>query len=52
MSKTRSKQDSEEWGNCSNVLKTIVKKSTEGSLVCCANRPMGVRSPMSKNRLK
>ena len=42
MSKTRSKQGSEEWGNCSNVSKTIVKQSIEESLVYCANGPMGV----------
>ena len=52
MSKTRSKQGSEEWGNHSNVSKTILKQIISGSLVYCANGPMGVSSPMSKNRLK
>ena len=31
---------------------TIVKQSIEVSLVYCANRPMGVSSPMSKTRSK
>ena len=52
MSKTRSKQGCDEWGNCSNVSKTIVKQSIEGSLGYCSNDTMGVRSPMSKTRLK
>ena len=52
MSKTRSKQDREEWGNQSNVYKIIVKKSIEGSLGYYANGPMGVSSPMSKTRPK
>ena len=43
MSKTRSKQGSEEWGNCSYVSKSMVKQSIEGSLGYCANGPMGVR---------
>ena len=32
--------------------KTIVKQGIEGSLGYCANGPIGVISPMSKNRLK
>ena len=48
MSKTRLNKGSEEWGNCSIVSKTIVKKSIEGSLGYCANGPVGVSSPMSK----
>ena len=52
MSKTRSKQGSDEWGNLSNVSNTIVKQSIEVSLVYCANGPMGVSSPMSKTRSK
>ena len=48
MSKTRSKQGSEEWGDFSNVSKTMVKQSIEGSLGYCANGTMGVGSPMSK----
>ena len=52
MSKTRSKQVSEEWGNRSNVSKTIVKQSIEVSLVYFSNGPMVVSSPMSKTRSK
>ena len=52
MSKTRSKQGSDEWGNLSNVSNTIVKQSIEVSLGYCANGPMGVSSPMSKTRSK
>ena len=52
MSKTRSKQGSDEWGNCSNVSKTILKQIIEGSLGYCANGPMGVSLPMSKTRSK
>ena len=52
MSNIGSKQGSYEWGNCSNVSKTIVKQIIEGSLVYCANGPMGVSSPISKTRLK
>ena len=52
MSKTRLKQGSDEWGNCSNVSKTISKQKIEGSLGYCANGPMGVSSPMSKTRAK
>ena len=52
MSKTRSKQGSDEWGNFSNVSKTIVKQSIVGSLGYCANRPMRVRSTMYKTRSK
>ena len=48
MSKTRSKQGSEEWGNHSNVSKTIVNQSIEGSLGYCANGSMGVSLSMSK----
>ena len=48
MSKTRSKQGSEEWGNRSNVSKTIVNQSIEESLGYCANGPMGVSLSMSK----
>ena len=50
MSKTRSKQGSEEWGNHSNVSKTIVNQIIEGKLVYCANGPIRVSSPMSKTR--
>ena len=52
MSKTRPMQGSDEWGNCYNVSKAIVKQSIGGSLVYCANGPMGVSSPMSKTRAK
>ena len=53
MSKTRSKQGSEDkWVDCSNVSKTILKQGIEGSLGCCANGPMGIRSPMYKTRSK
>ena len=52
MSKNSLKQGSDEWGNCSNVYKNIVKQSIEGSLGYCANGPMGVNSPMSKTRSK
>ena len=52
MSKTRSGQGSEEWENHSNVSKTIVKQSIDGSLGYCANGPMGVSSPMSNTRPK
>ena len=52
MSKTRSKQGSEEWGDCFDVSKTIVKQSIEGSLGYCDNGPMGVISSMSKTRSK
>ena len=52
MSKTRSKQGSEDWGNFSNVSKTIVNQIIEESLGYCANGPMGVRSPMSKTSSK
>ena len=52
MSKTRSKQGSEDWGNCSNVYKTIVKQSIEGSLGYCVNGPLGVSFPMSNTRSK
>ena len=52
MSKTRSKQGSEEWGNRSNLSKTIVKQSIEGSLRYCANGPMVVSSSMSDTMLK
>ena len=48
MTKTRSKQGSDEWGSCSNVSKTIVNKIIEGSLGYCANVSMLVSSPMSK----
>ena len=51
MSKTRSKQGSDKWGNHSNVSKTVVKQIIEGSLGYCANGPMGFSSPMSKTRL-
>ena len=34
------------------MSKTIVKQGIEGSLVYCANGPMGVSSPMSKTRSK
>ena len=50
MSKTRSKQGSDEWGDLSNVYKTIVKQCIDGSLGYCVNRPMGVNLPMSKTR--
>ena len=51
MSKTRPKQGSEKkWGGRSNVSKTVVKQGIAGSLVYCANGPMGVSSPMSKTR--
>ena len=52
MSKTWSKQGSEEWGNHSNVSKIVVKKIIEVILVYCANGPMVVSSPMPKTRLK
>ena len=52
MSKTRSKQGSEEWRNSSYVSKNIVKQIIEGSLGYCARGPMGVSSPMSKTRPK
>ena len=52
MSKTSSNQSIEEWGNNSNVSKTIAKQIIEGSLVYCANGPMGVSSHMFKTRLK
>ena len=52
MSKTRPKQGSDEWGNLSNVPKTIVKQSIEVSLGYFANGPMGFSSPMSKTRSK
>ena len=43
MSKTWSKQGSEEkWGNWSNISKTIVRQSIEGSLRYCANVPMNI----------
>ena len=48
MSKTGSNQGSDEWGNCSNVSKTIAKQIIDGSLGYSANGPMGVSSPMSK----
>ena len=50
MSKTRSKQGSNEWGNFSTVSKTIVKQSIEEILGYCANGPMVVSLPMSKTR--
>ena len=50
MSKTRSKQGNDEWGNCSNVSQTIVRQSIEGSLRYYANVPMGFSWPMSKTR--
>ena len=34
------------------MSKTIEKQGIEGSLGYCANRPMGVSSPMSKTRSK
>ena len=34
------------------MSKTIVKQGIEESLGYCANGPMAVRSPMSKNRYK
>ena len=53
MSKTRSKQDSEEkWGDLSNVSKKIVKQGIELNLVYFSNGPMGVSSSMSKTRSK
>ena len=53
ISKTRLKQGSKEiWENSSNLYKTTVKQSIDGSLGCCANRPMGVSSPMSKTSPK
>ena len=52
MSKTRSKQGRDEWGNCSNVSKTIFKQSIEEILGYFDNGTMGVSSPMSKNRSK
>ena len=52
MSNTRSKQGSEEWGDISNVSKTIEKQGIEGRSGYCANGPMGLRSPMSKTRSK
>ena len=39
-------------GGSPNVSNTIVKQSIEVSLVYCANRPMGVSSPMFKTRLE
>ena len=49
MSKTRPKKGSDEkLGDLSNVSKKIVKQGIEGSLVYCANGPMGVISPVSK----
>ena len=50
MFKTGSKQGSDEWLNCYNVSKNIVKQIIERSLGYCANEPMGVSSPMSKTR--
>ena len=52
MSKTKSKQCSDELGDCSNASKTIVKRSIGGSLRYCANGPMGFSLPMSKTRSK
>ena len=52
MSKTRPNQSSEELVNLSNVSKTIVKQSIDGSLGYYANGPMVVSSPMSKTRPK
>ena len=52
MSKTRSRQGSDEWGNFSNLSKTIVNQSIGGSLLYCSNDPMGVSLPMSKTRSK
>ena len=48
MSNNRLNQGSDEWGNCSNVFKTIVKQIIEVSLGYYANGPMGVILPMSK----
>ena len=52
MSKNRLKQGSEEWGNRSNVSKTIVKQIIEGSFGYCDNGPMAVSSPMYNTRSK
>ena len=48
MSKTGSKQGSDEWGDLLNMSKTIVKQSIEESLGYCANGTMGVSSPIYK----
>ena len=50
MSKNSLKQGSDEWGNCSNVSKTIEKQGIKGSLEYFAKGPIKVSSPMYKTR--